>query len=562
MAFTQITSSDFTNKDVSSLPDKPTISSTALKARFDAPSKEVVAPAVNRLIGELEATSASASLGAVAPTGRTGATVQAVLNSVSTDLATAESTLTTVSDKAHTHSNKSVLDKFSDNGGAPYYDGNPIGGIYDYDSLTSRPSINSVMLTGNKSLSDLGIPTTLAAMSDDSTHRVVTDADKSAWNAKSTVSVTQVKTSGQKIAVVTVDGVGTDIYASTGGGGGGGSVNNAYKNVKVGSTTITASGEDTIEFIEGSNVTLTPNATNKTVTISASGGGQSTGDMLASDYDSDYSVKTAGGIKAYVNSQAYSLPTAGSSTLGGVKINGNNLSIDANGVLSAVDTTYSSKSESQGGTADSLVTTGEKYTWNHKQDALTFDDTPTSSSVNPVKSGGVYSALTGKIDDPTTKSDGQVLTYDNSNSVWKAVTPTVGATQWSELSNKPFSTVGNGLTVSSDALTADIKTVSVAGTGTASESATHKQQISVNGTAYDIDGTCYMEDSVKSTSGGIDTFDFTNAAIYTTSVIDVYADVFGVVPTDVTVTRSSSTGNVKVKFDSTDNVSKVRIYIR
>lgn len=33
-----------------------------------------------------------------------------------------------------------------------------------------------------------------------------------------------------------------------------------------------------------------------------------------------------------------------------------------------------------------------------KQDTLTFDDTPTSGSENPVKSGGVYTALAGKED--------------------------------------------------------------------------------------------------------------------------------------------------------------------
>ena len=36
-----------------------------------------------------------------------------------------------------------------------------------------------------------------------------------------------------------------------------------------------------------------------------------------------------------------------------------------------VDTTYSSKAAASGGTDVSLVTTGEKWTWNHKQDALT-----------------------------------------------------------------------------------------------------------------------------------------------------------------------------------------------
>lgn len=40
-----------------------------------------------------------------------------------------------------------------------------------------------------------------------------------------------------------------------------------------------------------------------------------------------------------------------------------------------------------------VVTDTEKSTWNNKQNALTFDNVPTKSSANPVKSGGVYSAL-------------------------------------------------------------------------------------------------------------------------------------------------------------------------
>jgi len=176
-------------------------------------------------------------------------------------------------------------------------------------------------------------------------------------------------------------------------------VKNAYKKVKVGTTEITASGEDTIELVQGSNVTLTPDASLKKVTISASGGGTSTGDMLAADYDSDYAVKTAGGIKAYVTSQAYSLPIAGSSTLGGVKINGNNLSIDANGVLSATDTTY------QEGTGID-ITSGVI--------SIDADSSPTSGSNKPITSGGVYSELADYVKKSSTagllKNDGTVDT--------------------------------------------------------------------------------------------------------------------------------------------------------
>ena len=60
------------------------------------------------------------------------------------------------------------------------------------------------------------------------------------------------------------------------GSGGGGGNTDTYGHVKVGSVTIDASGDDTIELVAGSNVTLTPNATNKSVTISASGGGGGT----------------------------------------------------------------------------------------------------------------------------------------------------------------------------------------------------------------------------------------------------------------------------------------------
>ena len=49
---------------------------------------------------------------------------------------------------------------------------------------------------------------------------------------------------------------------------------NAYSNVRVGSTTIEATTKtDTLELVAGSNVTLTPDASNKRITIAASGGG-------------------------------------------------------------------------------------------------------------------------------------------------------------------------------------------------------------------------------------------------------------------------------------------------
>ena len=45
------------------------------------------------------------------------------------------------------------------------------------------------------------------------------------------------------------------------------------------------------------------------------------------------------------------------------------------------------------GTTNKVVTATEKTTWNNKQDALTFDTTPTSGSTNPVTSGGIRAAM-------------------------------------------------------------------------------------------------------------------------------------------------------------------------
>ena len=270
MAFTKITNADFNDRGALAMPNRPseTMSAQAIKTQFDSPSRQVMAPAYNRLIDELEAPEGAASIGASAPTGRTGQTVQAVINSVSTGLATVESEISEVVAESHTHANKDVLDKFSEVGGKAYYNGSPLGNE-NYETLSNLPKINNVTLTGNKTSSDLGIPTALADLTSDSTHQTVAGYQKTEWSNKSTVSVTQVVTSGTKIATITVDGDDTDIYAT---GGGGGGVNDAYKSVKVGQTTISANGEDTLELIAGENVILTPDTTNKTVRLDSTGG--------------------------------------------------------------------------------------------------------------------------------------------------------------------------------------------------------------------------------------------------------------------------------------------------
>lgn len=70
------------------------------------------------------------------------------------------------------------------------------------------------------------------------------------------------------------------------------------------------------------------------------------------------------------------------------------------------DTALQAASNAQTG----LLTAADHTTFAAKQDALTFDNTPTSGSANPVKSGGVYTAVEAKL----TRSAGNfTIGYDS-----------------------------------------------------------------------------------------------------------------------------------------------------
>jgi len=114
MSFTKIEESVLNSRGATTLPNQPTISATALKREFDAPAKEVIAPAFNQLVEELEDNSAAGNLGAVAPSGRVVAspTVQTVLNKISDDLGTLEDAAEPAILQAHSHPNKDLLDSY------------------------------------------------------------------------------------------------------------------------------------------------------------------------------------------------------------------------------------------------------------------------------------------------------------------------------------------------------------------------------------------------------------------------------------------------------------------
>lgn len=195
MAFTKITENDTINKGVIGLPDTPNLSTAEMQAKFEELSNDVIIPKFNNLVDELEAKSAAGNTGATIPSGINAVSenVQAVLNGIAEKAHTHEKSdaeLTDAVTKAHEHSNKSVIDKFTENeSGVPLYNGRKMTG-------------------------------------------------------------------------------------------------DAFKTVKVGTTSIVATDYDTIEIIAGDNVVIDADEVNKTLKFSSIGGsGGGGGDMYKAVYD-------------------------------------------------------------------------------------------------------------------------------------------------------------------------------------------------------------------------------------------------------------------------------------
>ena len=128
---------------------------------------------------------------------------------------------------------------------------------------------------------------------------------------------------------------------------------------------------------------------------------------------------------------------------------------------------------------------------------------------------------------------------------------------WSALTGKPFSTIGNGLTVTSDTLAADVQSVTVGLSGIGTSISPRYQRVSVNGDSNEINGTKYIETSTYTTSGDNRVFTFTNVS--QDAVIDgPYCDKIGVIP--VAQTHSGTT--YTASFATSDAVGKVRIYLK
>ena len=101
-------------------------------------------------------------------------------------------------------------------------------------------------------------------------------------------------------------------------------------------------------------------------------------------------------------------------------------------------------------------------------------------------------------------------------------------------------------------------TVTIDRTGTASASAVSYQRVGIDGIYTEVDGTKYMQQTLTQSTAGDKTFTFSNSAITTSSIIDVYA-------TDGKSYKSITTASGSVSIVYTMAASEsltVRIYIK
>lgn len=189
---------------------------------------------------------------------------------------------------------------------------------------------------------------------------------------------------------------------------------------------------------------------------------------------------------------------------------------------------------------------------------MTDGTTYTFTVTNGQNGSGTGDMLQSDYDsDGTVKSGGGIKAWVQT---WVQSLGYITGLAWSALTGKPFNTVGNGLTVSNNALNADIRSVSLTYYGTASATNPRYQQVVVNGSGVTVRGTSYYEYSQTLSTSADTVYTFTNGAITTSSAIEVYTDIFGINPSNVVVTS----GQCVVTFpqQSTAQTMTCRIYVK
>lgn len=176
-----------------------------------------------------------------------------------------------------------------------------------WSAITGKPSFATVATSG--SYNDLSNKPTIPTSLPTPNSLTFTGATTGTWNGSATKTVNIPTYSNASTSSAGL--MSASDKSKLNGIAIGAEVNqNAFSNVVVGSTTIAADSKtDTLTLTAGSNITLTPNATNDSITISASG-------------------------------SSYSLPLASNSTRGGIKLSSSTQGGTPNGITTTSGRTY------------------------------------------------------------------------------------------------------------------------------------------------------------------------------------------------------------------------------
>ena len=179
----------------------------------------------------------------------------------------------------------------------------------------------------------------------------------------------------------------------------------------------------------------------------------------------------------------------------------------------------------------------------------------------------------GQIENKPFNSIGVGLTV--SNGVLNLSSPIT--VDWDDITNKPFNDIGDGLFLTgNNVLTANIQSLGLQWRGTAATDRVRYQDFSwvhddSVSSEEEIDGSKYMEYSQTLNTNANTVYTFTNDSgdITANSVFSVYTSVFGIRPTDISITSTSTSAGTLwtctvtfPPYDYANTTMTCRIYIR
>lgn len=153
----------------------------------------------------------------------------------------------------------------------------------------------------------------------------------------------------------------------------------------------------------------------------------------------------------------------------------------------------------------------------------------------------------------TSPSDGQVLTYDAANDEWKNSDVGGGTSDYQDLDNKPQI---NGITLSGNKTAEDLNLTWV-GTQAQYDAIVSKNPAVLYFITDGAQNSKGWTDIIGTLTAGSTEITFTSTVITTDSTIDVYTEVFGVSPTNMTVV----TGGATLTFKAQSSNMRVKIRV-